>query len=482
MRKLLLILTAGIATVACNNEAPVFTLSTNELKFDADGGQQTVYLLTNRLWTAQVPQTDTWYSVSVTTGDSDTELIITTEPYEDASPRTSTLTFDTALGLQPFTITQNGPVPPEKPETSRLPVRGRGGRAAIPAVQGYAYEVEISGTPDWISVVETRKDSVIIQLDTNRTAEYRTAEIVLKTTADVELSKVTIEQSWRNIEPGEVLIEEVFFTSCALPATGQPDKFKGDQYFKLTNNTDELLYFDGIMISEAKYPSSTKTPYEFINPIKKEACGVGTVYVIPGSGHDVPVEAGRSIIIANNAQNHLATNPNSFDLSGADFEWYDKSAVSSLQDIDNPDVPNLDIWFTYSTAIWILHDRGFEGYIISLPPYGVTKDSFLESYKWEGNYINHSLAGDFEMSISKAYKIPNSWVLDGVNLAIEENFQYTSWDESIDAGWTHCGKIDKDPERYGKSVLRKRGDDGKLIDTDNSTNDFTPDSTPSLKK
>ena len=49
-------------------------------------------------------------------------------------------------------------------------------------------------------------------------------------------------------------------------------------------------------------------------------------------------------------------------------------------------------------------------------------------------------------------------------------------------GWTHCGKIDKDPERYGKSVLRKRGNDGKLIDTNNSTNDFTPDSTPSLKK
>lgn len=117
-----------------------------------------------------------------------------------------------------------------------------------------------------------------------------------------------------------------------------------------------------------------------------------------------------------------------------------------------------------------------------MPPYGVTKESYLAGYKWEGKYINHSLAGDFEMSISKAYKIPNTWVLDGVNTAIEEDFQYTSWDESIDAGWTHCGKIDKDPERYGKSVLRKRGNDGKLIDTNNSTNDFTPDSTPSLKK
>ena len=480
MKKLLLILSAAFALAACNDEDPVFTLSTEALKFDSNGGQQTVFITSNRDWTAQTPAADSWYSVTPLSGNSDTEVTVTVEPYEDSEPRTATLTFDTSLGLQSFTITQNGPVPPEQPETSSLTARGRGGRVALPAVEGYVYEV--TGLPEWVSVTEARKDSVILQLDTNRTDAYRTAEIALTTTSGAELEKVSIEQSWRNIEPGEVLIEEVFFTSNALPTTGKPDKFHGDQYFKITNNSDELLYLDGLMISEAKYPSSTRTPFEFLEPIKTEACGVGTVYVIPGNGHDVPVEPGKSLIIANNAQNHLATNPNSFDLSGADFEWYDKSTSASNQDVDNPDVPNLDIWFTYSLSIWVLHDRGYEGYIISLPPYGVTRDSYLENYKWEGKYINHSLVGDFEMSIASAYKIPNSWVLDGVNCAVEQYFQYTSWDESIDAGWTHCGKIDKDPERYGKSVLRKRGDDGKLVDTNNSTNDFTPDSTPSLKQ
>lgn len=480
MKKLLLILSAAFALAACNDEDPVFTLSTEALKFDSNGGQQTVFITSNRDWTAQAPAADSWYSITPLSGNSDTEVTVTVEPYEDSEPRTATLTFDTSLGLKSFTITQNGPVPPEQPETSSLTARGRGGRVALPAVEGYVYEV--TGLPEWASVTEARKDSVILQLDTNKTDAYRTAEIALTTTSGAELEKVSIEQSWRNIEPGEVLIEEVFFTSNALPTTGRPDKFHGDQYFKITNNSDELLYLDGLMISEAKYPSSTRTPFEFLEPIKKEACGVGTVYVIPGKGHDVPVEPGKSLIIANNAQNHLATNPNSFDLSGADFEWYDKSTSAANQDVDNPDVPNLDIWFTYSLSIWVLHDRGYEGYIISLPPYGVTRDSYLENYKWEGKYINHSLVGDFEMSIASAYKIPNSWVLDGVNCAVEQYFQYTSWDESIDAGWTHCGKIDKDPERYGKSVLRKRGDDGKLVDTNNSTNDFIPDSTPSLKQ
>lgn len=306
MKKLLLILSTALALAACKkDEDPVFTISTEELKFDANGGEQKVFISTNRDWTAQVPQTDTWYTLSALSGTSDTEVTVTVEPYEDSTPRTSTLTFDTALGLQSFKITQNGPVPPEQPESSTLKVRGKGGRVAFPAVQGYVYEV--GETPEWISVAETRKDSVVLQLDTNRTDAYRTADVILKTTAGAELEKVSLEQSWRNIEPGEVLIEEVFFTSNALPTTGRPDKFHGDQYFKITNNSDELLYLDGLMISEAKYPSSTKTPFEFLEPIKKEACGVGTVYVIPGGGHDVPVEPGKSLIIANNAQNHLAT-------------------------------------------------------------------------------------------------------------------------------------------------------------------------------
>ena len=136
MKKLLLILSAALALAACKDEDPVFTISTEELKFDANGGEQKVFISTNRDWTAQVPQTDTWYTVSALSGTSDTEITVTVEPYEDATPRTSTLTFDTALGLQSFKITQNGPVPPEQPVSSVLKVRGKGGRVAFPAVQG----------------------------------------------------------------------------------------------------------------------------------------------------------------------------------------------------------------------------------------------------------------------------------------------------------------------------------------------------------
>jgi D-alanyl-D-alanine carboxypeptidase len=45
--------------------------------------------------------------------------------------------------------------------------------------------------------------------------------------------------------------------------------------------------------------------------------------------------------------------------------------------------------------------------------------------------------------------------------------------------WT-CGKVDRDETRFNKSVIRKQDANGKYIDTNNSTNDFTPEAPASL--
>ena len=80
------------------------------------------------------------------------------------------------------------------------------------------------------------------------------------------------------------------------------------------------------------------------------------------------------------------------------------------------------------------------------------------------------------------YKVPNSWILDGVNLSVESVHEWNVLDASIDAGWTYCGKVDKDETRFNKSVIRKQDANGKYIDTNNSTNDFIPEATASLLK
>lgn len=467
MKKILLFSSILLLLAACKGKDPIFEISDTAVSFDAKGGEQTVFITSDRDWSASIPEGDSWYVLSQMSGHADASVVIKVQPYEDAESRTSTITFKTVHGPVLVTVTQSAPVPPEKPEALSRKMRARGGRLAFPVVAGYVYKVE---APEWITVAETRKDSVILQLDTNRTAENRQADVLLKTSAGNLLETLSVEQSWRNIEPGELLIGEIFFASNALPATGKPEKHNGDQYFKFTNNTDEVLYLDGLMISEAKYPSTLN--FEIVEPIRDTACGVGTVYVIPGDGNDVPVKPGEYLLVVNNAQNHKATNPNSFDLSHAAFEWYDRSTSAANQDIDNPDVPNLDIWFTYSLSYWVLHNRGFEGYIISMPPYGMTMEKYLATYKWEGDYINHSPVGDFPMRIVNAYMVPNKWVIDGVNCSIEEKLTILSWHDSIDAGYTYVSTVDHDKQRFGKACIRKKGSDGKLIDTNNSTNDF----------
>jgi len=111
------------------------------------------------------------------------------------------------------------------------------------------------------------------------------------------------------------------------------------------------------------------------------------------------------------------------------------------------------------------------------------KETFLEKYAYTANYTY--VFGDFSIPREvETYYVPNSWIIDAVNLSVESEFQWIVTSSSLDAGWTHCGSIDHDPNRYNKSVRRKVEStvNGRKIlqDTNNSTVDF--DATPSLKE
>ena len=144
-----------------------------------------------------------------------------------------------------------------------------------------------------------------------------------------------------------------------LPATGKVDKAHGDQYIKIRNNTDQDLYADGLLIiTSSKITSVQNISFNEGEDPRPNYCIVDEILCIPGDGDDVLVKAGESLLICNNAQNHKATNPNSFDLTSADFEWYNESTVESMLDIDNPKVDNLDIWYTYTKSVIMLDAAG----------------------------------------------------------------------------------------------------------------------------
>ncbi|MDR0685861.1 MAG: DUF4876 domain-containing protein [Dysgonamonadaceae bacterium] len=275
----------------------------------------------------------------------------------------------------------------------------------------------------------------------------------------------------------DFIIEEIFFTGT-LRSTGT--QYYGDGYVKIYNNTDKVLYADGIALLESKFLSVQKYDYE--PDIKEDTFTVHAVYVIPGNGTDYPVPPGKSLTICDTGIDHRNANPNSFDLSEASFEWYDQSNSPSNMDIDSETVPNLDKYYCYTYSFWVLHNRGFKSYAIARMK--VDKNTYLKDYFYQYKYVIHVQGGIFPMT-QEAYKIPNSWILDGVNCSVEPERVWNILPPSVDAGWTHCGLMDADKDRYFKSVRRKMlyvDDNGRRIlkDSNNSTEDFNTETIPSI--
>ncbi len=403
MKKLLLMVAAMMAFVACGSEEPFMDISselaTSISPVQQAGGEFTFSIESNEAWTITT-EGETWYSFDKMEGKGSAEVTVTVEENYSTKPRSATFTIATSsVAAKTFNIMQMG---------------------------------------------ATASASV-----------------------------------------GELLIEEIFYTKNLVESTGQPDNFAGDQYIKITNTTDHVVYADRLAIGESYIFTDAQSiiPTSW-NPDKRPThCPVGVVFVIPGDGDDYPIEAGGSILVAAGAQDYTTANPNSMDLSIADFEWYDQSTDDAVIDVDNPEVTNVEIWFTPSLTLTWFNQQGNKGYVIAYIPEGVTAESFLEDYKWEGTVAedwSEWEMGIMEDDITNAYLFPNEWVLDAVNISHETIFTNLAFDATLDAGYTYCGETTTPAARCGKSVLRKRDASGKLVDTNNSTVDFTPSATPTV--
>lgn len=282
-------------------------------------------------------------------------------------------------------------------------------------------------------------------------------------------------KAYNNRESDDLIIVEVFFAGTLQPSG---NNYYGDDYIKLYNNTDHIIYADGIVLFESKFLTTKKQNYT--PDIMAEAMTVQALYQVPGNGTDVPVAPGEYLLLADTGIDHRVANPNSFDLSHADFEWYDVSTKPSDMDIDGA-VDNLDKWYCYTQSYWILHNRGFRTFGIARIP--VEREVYLKDYYYTYEYDEVTNVGTFPMSQS-AYRMPNEWISDAVTTSVASEYAWQVCAPSVDCGWTNCGTIDRDKTRYFHSVRRKLlllTDDGRAVfqDTNNSTSDFNPMCIPS---
>ncbi|MGP1624689.1 DUF4876 domain-containing protein [Prevotella koreensis] len=269
-----------------------------------------------------------------------------------------------------------------------------------------------------------------------------------------------------------LVISEIFFTGTTTPEGKQ---YSDDQYVKIGNNSNETLYLDGYAFAETAFLSVDKQDYT--PNIMADTTTIDAIYIFPGNGQDYPIAPGEEVLIAVNAINHKEVNPKSFDLSNANFEFYDESDNPNFQDSDNPNVTNMVNWYDYSKSYWSMHNRGFKSYVLAKPE--VNMNEYVSGYKYTYTYIFSFNGNSYPMS-GDGYKLPNSWITDAVGLSVASEWEWNVFAPTLDSGWAHCGSVDHDKSRYGLSVIRKKNEEGKWIDTNNSSEDFISDAIASM--
>lgn len=270
----------------------------------------------------------------------------------------------------------------------------------------------------------------------------------------------------------DFVLAEIFFAGTETP---EGKRYVGDKYFVVYNNADDTLSADGLTLVEADLNSTQK--YDLgEQDFRKKYFSVDAIYRIPGDGNTYRVAPGKAILIADNAMNHTQVNANSWDLSHADFEWYDISSSAGATDVDNPNVTNLEKIYCYTKTIWVPHNQGNKSFGLARLPQGMTAAEYLaiDSLYITYNYELVTEAGTFSRT-GKSYVMPNEWMVDVINMAPLTTFQWLTSSDTLDAGFAYVASTGKDVTRFGKAVRRKIVDwtDGHRVlqDTNNSSED-----------
>lgn len=322
-------------------------------------------------------------------------------------------------------------------------------------------------------------------IDASMTVSFeRDGEIVERSlravTRQVVISSASqnVSLDWFYYNPSNSLVFGEIYFAGTPNATGTNGLY--DSYITIYNNSDEVQYADSLAIVESKLVNGYSDEILDDKNLPENNFTVQTVYVIPGRGKDVPIEPGKSIKIVDQAINWSAENniPNALDHTDADFEWYDLVTTGSIRDTDNPDVPNLDKWFSYSATIWLPSNQCNRSYALVRMPSGMNSERFLSEQKGDYKYVN-SITGKV-MDGTKCYLVDYSWILDAVNLCPTETYNASSnlaLSPVADASYAAITEKKADKARFGRKFVRKQAGvsvNGNIIlqDTNDSGADF----------
>lgn len=283
-------------------------------------------------------------------------------------------------------------------------------------------------------------------------------------------TSTSIRLNWFYTNPGGSLVFSEIYAAGSPNATATGGI--RDTYVRIYNNTTETVYADGIALVESAFVNARTNTFEILTPENDRQLNftVGTIWVIPGSGTDVPIAPGESIKLVDQGIDWSAQVAGAQNHTDADFEWYDDNA----QDTNTPSVPDLSKWYCYSNTIWIISNQCNRSYALVRFPEGMTMEKYLAEY--HGGYDYISAIGS-QMHNDRAYLIPNEWIIDGVNLGNDESYVYGALGNALDISYASISDVNADPNRFGRVFRRKTAtttENGTVLlqDTNDSAADF----------
>lgn len=275
---------------------------------------------------------------------------------------------------------------------------------------------------------------------------------------------------------GTLVFKEVYYS---MVKKGGKTPYNNDQFFEIYNNSASTVYLDNCVLGRLE-GSQGVIPTRWVDAkgdiLKKYPLSayvpafVGTT----GSGKEFPLEAGQSVVIAFQAQDHRSLCPESpVNLTNADYEVY--IGDYSTGALRNPDVPTLTILTKIEQATPKFFGLPYTGNAVIFAKF--PDDVNLASYVADA--ANYMTVPNQTASTTEYLMIPQEYVMDGINVVnSNETKRVIRLRPAVDGG-----SVNNSEDYNGKSIRRKVKEiapDGRVIfqDTNNSSEDFLTDQDP----
>lgn len=275
---------------------------------------------------------------------------------------------------------------------------------------------------------------------------------------------------------GGLVIKEIYYSGSAIEGKSGTGYYS-DSFTEIYNNSDETIYLDNIGYG-ALDPTSSGKPSVWADEngnLPDRLPLFGYSFYFKGSGKDYPLAPRTSIVIAMDGIDHKsdpAGNPNSpVNLANADWELY-VGHINSGKDADAPDVPNMEVLYsTTPTQFDALYSTSGPAMAIFRFPEGTNPENFAKD--------ENNLSTKPGKTKPQHLLIPKDYMIDVVECVHHDaNKRNKRVPSELDAGITFISK-----GTYSSLSVRRKVKqiiDGKVIykDTNNSTEDFLQDQTP----